>query len=123
MNEQEQRATIAELGHVPSKWQELLIEHHPEVLTTYLEWAKAASVRTEISPKLRELIIIAVDCAVRYPSPFIDNHIRKAMDAGATLREVIEVIEVTSQLLGPQMLNHGLTAVAKVIDEGRTPAR
>jgi|SRR5580704_19023658 alkylhydroperoxidase/carboxymuconolactone decarboxylase family protein YurZ len=107
---------IARQGMVPSKWQEVLLEYHPILLESYLEWSRSGENLTEVSPKMRELIIIALDCAVRWPSPYIDNHIKKALQEGASVVEIIEVIGVTARLLGPHMLNHGLSALGNVLE-------
>lgn len=111
------RAEIARQGMVPSIWQEVLLDHYPPLLESYLEWARSGEQLQELDPKTREFLIIALDCAVRWPSPFLDNHIRKALHAGASVVEIIEVIGVTARLLGPHMLNHGLTALANVLRE------
>jgi alkylhydroperoxidase/carboxymuconolactone decarboxylase family protein YurZ len=116
LDDAELRAEVARQGMVPSKWQDVLLEYHPILLESYLEWARTGENLSEISPKTRELIIIAVDCAVRWPSPYIDNHIKKALREGASVVEIIEVIGVTARLLGPHMLNHGLSALSNVLD-------
>jgi alkylhydroperoxidase/carboxymuconolactone decarboxylase family protein YurZ len=112
----ELQAEIARVGWVQSRWQEVLLEHNPALLESHLAWAHSGENLTELSSKMRELIIIALDCAVRWPSPFIDNHIRKALQEGASVAEIIDVISVTARLLGPHMLNHGLSALGNVLD-------
>jgi alkylhydroperoxidase/carboxymuconolactone decarboxylase family protein YurZ len=116
LDETGMRAEVARQGMVPSRWQEVLIEHYPKLLESYLAWSRTGEDLTELTPKMRELIIIALDCAVRWPSPFIDNHIKKALREGASVAEIIETIGVTAHLLGPHMLNHGLSALGNVLD-------
>jgi alkylhydroperoxidase/carboxymuconolactone decarboxylase family protein YurZ len=118
MDESELREEIRRQNMVPSRWQEVLLEHSPPLLEAYLEWSRSGEDLQELDPKTKEFLIIALDCAVRWPSPFIDNHIRKALLAGASVVEVIEVIGVTARLLGPHMLNHGLSALSNVLESG-----
>jgi len=118
VDESELRNEIERQGLVVSRWQDVLLEHYPPLLESYLDWARSGEQLTEIDSKTKEFLIIALDCAVRWPSPFIDNHIRKALREGASVVEVIEVIGVTAHLLGPHMMNHGLSALANVLESG-----
>jgi len=118
MDESELRDEIARQGLVVSRWQEVLLEHYPPLLESYLDWARSGEQLTEVDPKTRELLVIALDCAVKWPSPYIDNHIKKALQLGASVVEIIEVIGVTARLLGPHMMNHGLSALANVLESG-----
>lgn len=108
---------VGAAGLVPARWQEVLAEHRPSLLTGYLDWSDVAQECPALGPALRELIIFCLDSGVKWPSPFIDNHIRKALTAGMTREQLVEAAVLTGQILGPHSMNHGLTALAKVFDE------
>ena len=49
---------------------------------------------------LRELVIFCLDSAVKWPSPFIDNHIRKALEAGMSAQQLVEAAVLTARSSG-----------------------
>jgi alkylhydroperoxidase/carboxymuconolactone decarboxylase family protein YurZ len=104
-------------GLVPARWQEILAEHRPNLLTGFLAWSDVAQECGELGAANRELIIFCLDSAVKWPSPFIDNHIKKALAAGMSVGQLIEAAVLTGQIVGPHSMNHALTALAKVLDE------
>jgi alkylhydroperoxidase/carboxymuconolactone decarboxylase family protein YurZ len=99
------------------RWAEFFAEQDPEMLASYIDWTTRARQNREIDDKVREFITIAIDAVVSWPSPYIDVHINAAFDAGATRQELLEVVLVAGRLMGPHAMNHGLTAVDKVIRE------
>lgn len=108
---------VQEAGLVPARWQEVLAEYRPGLLAGYLDWSDVAQDCPALGAGLRELIIFCLDSAVKWPSPFIDNHIRKALEAGMSVQQLVEAAVLAGQILGPHSMNHGLTALAKVLDE------
>ena len=110
-------ARVGTAGLVPARWQEVLAEVRPELLEGYLDWSDVAQECSALGAGLRELIIFCLDSGAKWPSPFIDNHIRKALDAGMSREQLVEAAVLTGQILGPHSMNHGLTALAKVLDE------
>ena len=112
-------ARVGAAGLVPAKWQEVLADHRPNLLTGYLDWSDTAQECVALGPGLRELIIFCLDSAVKWPSPFIDNHIKKALAEGITAEQLVEAAVLTGQILGPHSMNHGLTALAGVLDAAR----
>jgi alkylhydroperoxidase/carboxymuconolactone decarboxylase family protein YurZ len=107
---------VVAAGLVPARWQEVLADHRPNLLNGYLDWSDVAQECAALGPGLRELIIFCLDSAVKWPSPFIDNHIRKALAEGITAEQLVEAAVLTGQILGPHSMNHGLTALAGVLD-------
>jgi alkylhydroperoxidase/carboxymuconolactone decarboxylase family protein YurZ len=104
-------------GDVRLKWQEMLQEFAPEYLDSWQSWSKQSFTITELDPKAREFLIVAIDSVIPWPSPYIDSHIHKAFNHGATIREFIEVAVTCGHLMGPHPTNHLLTALYKCIKE------
>jgi alkylhydroperoxidase/carboxymuconolactone decarboxylase family protein YurZ len=112
-------AAVADLGIVRAPWQDLLIQHSPETLAGYLEWSKVARTYEVLTPRLRELLVIAIDCALLWPGPYIDQHFVAASKLGTPLKELIEVVVTAGHIAGPHSMTHGMTALRRVIDDGR----
>ncbi len=98
-------------------WHEVFKEYDPKLFETFRAWQKAAAAHKELDAKTHELIVVAIDSLLAWPSPFIDVHIHGAFDKGATIQEVLETITVAAQFAGGHAYNHGLTVMAKVIKE------
>ncbi|ODU07043.1 MAG: hypothetical protein ABS81_02865 [Pseudonocardia sp. SCN 72-86] len=116
-------AQVRSAGLVPARWQEVLADHRPELLAAFLEWSDSAQQCDALGVGVRELIIFCLDSAVKWPSPFIDNHIGKALDAGITEEQLVEAVVLTGQIVGPHSMNHGLTALAGVLDRRADASR
>lgn len=99
------------------RWGELFYEYDPGMYTAYVDWTTRARKHVELDPKVREFIAIAIDCVVMWPSPYLDVHISKAFDAGATVQEIADVILATGRLMGPHSYTHGFNALEKVVLE------
>jgi alkylhydroperoxidase/carboxymuconolactone decarboxylase family protein YurZ len=97
-------------------WTSIFEEYDPAKYAEYLRWRDHALSTKELAPKVRELIIVAIDCYVAWPSPFIDTHINGAFDAGASIQEVLETIVTTAWFNGHALI-HGLIHMEKVIRE------
>jgi alkylhydroperoxidase/carboxymuconolactone decarboxylase family protein YurZ len=104
-------------------WNQIWESYDPEKLALYQQWTNQMLSHKELPPKVREFIFVAVDSIVAWPSPYIDGHIHEAFDTGATIQELVEVIEVSGYLMGVHALNHGLTSLEKVILERREAGR
>jgi AhpD family alkylhydroperoxidase len=70
-----------------------------------------------IPPRYRELISIAVALTTQCPY-CLDDHTRKARDAGATREELAEVVFVTAALRAGAAAGHGLMALRLFDDHG-----
>jgi alkylhydroperoxidase/carboxymuconolactone decarboxylase family protein YurZ len=104
-------------GEVRLKWHGMLEEFGPEYMEAWRKFSKETNALTELDPKAREFLIVAIDSVIPWPSPYIDSHIHKAFNAGATVRELTEVAVTCGHLMGPHPVNHLLTALYKVITE------
>jgi alkylhydroperoxidase/carboxymuconolactone decarboxylase family protein YurZ len=73
---------------------ELLARYRPEVFAGYIGLRQAAFNRGEdaaLSPKLKELIILAIEIARTKTNPPPVGHAKRAIESGATPAEVAEV--------------------------------
>ena len=105
-------------GYVPP-WHAVFREYDPELMDAFRTWQRIAMTPKDISPKTRELIVVAIDSVVKWPSPFIDAHIHAALDHGATTQELLEAIGQSVHFGSGQAVNHGIIALMKCIRERR----
>jgi alkylhydroperoxidase/carboxymuconolactone decarboxylase family protein YurZ len=99
-------------------WQRIL-ELDPAFLRAYLGLSSVPLRREPgvLAPKVREFLFIAVDAAATHLyTPGIRQHVRAALDAGATTAEVMEVLELTSTL-GIHAANIGIPLLVEVLEE------
>ena len=76
---------------------ELLARYRPQVFEGYIGLRQAAFNTGEsaaLSPKLKELIILAIEIARTKTNPPPVGHARKAIESGATPAEVAEVVSL-----------------------------
>jgi alkylhydroperoxidase/carboxymuconolactone decarboxylase family protein YurZ len=79
-------------------WQALR-EADPEFFATWEELAAVPRRSTALDPKVKELVCLAVDAAATHMyAPGIRDHVRRALDLGATKEELLEVLQLTSTL-------------------------
>jgi alkylhydroperoxidase/carboxymuconolactone decarboxylase family protein YurZ len=107
---------IAVRGTWSSAWERIL-ELDAEFLAAYLEWAAVPVRKHRLEPKVREFIFIAADAAATHLyEPGIRQHVRAALDHGASAAEVMEVLELTSTL-GIHACNIGIPLLIEVLTE------
>ncbi len=99
------------------RWNDVWAEYSPEKFRLYQTWMSEMLTHRELTPKVRELIILAIDAVVAWPGPYIDGHVEAALNAGASPREIVEAFEVTGYLMGVHPLNHGLSALDRVLQK------
>jgi alkylhydroperoxidase/carboxymuconolactone decarboxylase family protein YurZ len=97
-------------------WHAVFQKYDPTKYADFVTAHHRAFTNKELDPKIRELIIVAIDAFIAWPSPFIDVHINGAFNAGATVQEVLETITTTGWF-NRHAINHGLTAMDKVVRE------
>jgi alkylhydroperoxidase/carboxymuconolactone decarboxylase family protein YurZ len=98
-------------------WAEAFYRFDPEMYESYVAWTTRARVNVELEPKVRELIAIAIDSVVMWPSPYIDVHINRAISAGATVQEIADTILESGRLMGPHSYSHGFNALDNVLKD------
>jgi alkylhydroperoxidase/carboxymuconolactone decarboxylase family protein YurZ len=107
---------IAVRGTWSTAWQQIL-ELDAEFLHAYLDWSAVPLRKRELAPKVREFIFIAADAAATHLyEPGIRQHVRAALDLGASAAEVMEVLELTSTL-GIHACNIGIPLLIEVLTE------
>src|SRR5216117_4156043 len=82
---------------------EMLVKYAPDVLDGYLTMRRAAfadDAEHVLPLKVKELIVIAVECALRKTNPPPLGHARRAIDAGATLQEIAEAVAICIPITG-----------------------
>ena len=107
---------LGHLGYPSPKWNGIWKQYSPDKVELYFEWTRRMLENKELEPKVRELIIVAIDAVIAWPSPFIDIHINEAFREGATIQELVETMETVGYLMGPHALNHGFTSLEAVIE-------
>jgi alkylhydroperoxidase/carboxymuconolactone decarboxylase family protein YurZ len=107
---------IAVRGTWSTAWEKIL-ELDAEFLRAYLEWSAVPLRKRQLEPKVREFIFIAADAAATHLyEPGIRQHVRAALEAGASAAEVMEVLELTSTL-GIHACNIGIPLLIEVLTE------
>jgi alkylhydroperoxidase/carboxymuconolactone decarboxylase family protein YurZ len=107
---------IAVGGAWGSAW-ERIVELDAEFVAAYLEWAAVPVRKRHLEPKVREFMFIAADAATTHLyAPGIRQHVRAALDYGASAAEVMEVLELTSTL-GIHACNIGIPLLIEVLTE------
>jgi alkylhydroperoxidase/carboxymuconolactone decarboxylase family protein YurZ len=99
---------------------ERILELDAGFLRAYLNWAAVPARRRALDPKVRELVLVAVDAAATHLyAPGIRQHVRSALELGASAGELMEVLELTSTL-GIHACNIGVPLLIEVLaEEGR----
>lgn len=96
---------------------ESILTLDPEFLAAYLKLSAVPWKKSHLDAKTKEFIYIAVDAAATHLyEPGIRQHVKAALDHGATPQEIMEVIELTSTL-GIHAMNIGVPLLVKVLEE------
>ena len=89
-------AFIDQRGYWNDFWNGLL-EIDPDFFKAYLEFSSVPWRNGVLSPKTRELIYVAIDASTTHLyEPGLRQHIRNAIQYGATRKEIMEVLELVS---------------------------
>lgn len=103
-------------GSVPQVWQQVL-DLDPRFFEAALEMSAVPLAKDDLEPKVRELVSLAADVsATNLYAPGIRFHMRAALDHGATVAEVMEVLELTTTI-GIHACNVGVPLLLQVLDE------
>ena len=117
-----QEEVKAEFIRVRGAWSELwesILLLDPEFLDAYKDFSSVPwrDGHNHLDDKTKEFIFIAVDAAATHMyTPGVRQHIKAAFTAGATPREIMEVIELTSTL-GIHAMNIGVPILVQVLEE------
>ncbi|PGH08302.1 hypothetical protein AJ80_07898 [Polytolypa hystricis UAMH7299] len=107
---------ITARGQWDDEW-EAVLRLNSGYLESYLNLQQAAQGRNRLPPKIQEFIHIAIAaCTTHIHSPAIRAHIRSARSLGATQKEIMEVIGLTS-LVGIHTVTLGAPILLEVMEE------
>ncbi len=86
-------------GMRPSEGMRKFAECDPVFFEKFVEWSNHPRQTGLLSPKMRELIFIAIDASVTHLyAPGLRVHIRNALEMGISKEEIMEVIQLVSAL-------------------------
>src|ERR1700733_13217165 len=106
-------------GYWSPIWDDIL-EATPEFFAAYMKFSSVPWKTGTLSPKVRELIYIAIDSSTTHMyEPGLKVHIRNALRYGATKDEIMEVYQLTS-VLGIHTVTFGLPVL---LDEAKKAGR
>ena len=109
---------VSQLGE--AEWDESwenIAKLSPELFAASVNLIAVPRKKRHLSPKIQQLMSIAVDAASTHLYvPGIRNHIKAALKEGATQAEIIEVIELTGTL-GIHACNIGVPLLVEVMKE------
>jgi alkylhydroperoxidase/carboxymuconolactone decarboxylase family protein YurZ len=105
---------------IHNAWREqwaLLLQRDIEYFEAYCDLSSVPTTSVVLTPKVRELVQVAVNASTTHLFlPGLRAHVVKALAAGATAEEIMEVYELTS-LLGVHTLSVGVPALMDVMEE------
>ena len=103
-------------GGEPEFWRSLET-YWPDFASAYADLAAVPVKRGRLSPKTRELVLIAVNAAVTHlHEASIRQHIRGALDHGASAHEIVEVLQLVS-VLGIHAISLGFPALREIAEQ------
>jgi len=89
----------AERGYWSDRLWGKLLELDPEYLNKYIDYSGHPWRRGRLDPKVKELIYIAIDASTTHLyEPGLRQHIQNALKYGATLEEILEVLEIAAEI-------------------------
>jgi alkylhydroperoxidase/carboxymuconolactone decarboxylase family protein YurZ len=117
------KARFIEVRGTWSEAWEAVVRLDPDFLEAYLRFSAVPWRHGPLPRKVKEFIYIAIDAnATHMYLPGVRQHIKAALDHGATGAEIMEVLELTATL-GIHAMNVGMPVLAEVLSElGRLPA-
>jgi alkylhydroperoxidase/carboxymuconolactone decarboxylase family protein YurZ len=116
----EQEAIKEEFIKVRGTWSdswETILELDPVFMKAYSDFSSVPWRKNHLEDKIKEFIYITVDVnATHMYLPGARTHIKKALEFGATVDEIMEVLEL-SATLGIHAMNIGVPILVEVLTE------
>jgi alkylhydroperoxidase/carboxymuconolactone decarboxylase family protein YurZ len=107
-------------GYWSPIWDDIL-EATPEFFAAYMKFSSVPWKTGTLSPKVRELIYIAIDSSTTHMyAPGLKVHICNALKYGATKEEIMEVYQLTS-VLGIHTVTTGLPVLLDEMQKAGRP--
>lgn len=114
------RDELRAAGYEPRPWHEALGAYAPDRLRDWLRYASSSRSCRALEPKVREFIVIALDSLTGWKH--IDAHVEAALNSGATVEELVEVLVTVGYLKGPHAWVAGFEALHDVVERRREDA-
>ena len=98
----------------------VLAKYRPEVFYGYMKLRQGAfnmGPDAALSTKIKELVIIAIEVATRKTNPPPIGHTRRAIEAGATVEEIAEVVSLCLLISGMLTYHESGMHVLKAAEE------
>jgi len=98
----------------------ILAKYRPEVFYGYMKLRQGAfntGPEAALSTKVKELVIIAIEVATRKTNPPPVGHTRRAIQAGATVEEIAEVVSLCLLICGMLTYHESGMHVLKAAEE------
>ncbi len=122
LNDEQQRlkdAFVSARGYWSPVWEQLLL-HAPAFFDAYTRLSSVPWLHGTLEPKIKELIYVAIDAATTHLYlPGLRVHIQNALRLGASVAEIMEVLELTCAL-GIHSITEG---VPLLLEESRKAAK
>jgi alkylhydroperoxidase/carboxymuconolactone decarboxylase family protein YurZ len=113
-------AFIEARGFWTPLWEGVL-ELDPDFFEAYITFSSVPWTSGVLEPKVKELVYIAMDAAATHLFvPGIRQHVRNALEHGATKEEIMEVLELTSTL-GIHACNIGVPILVEELEAAGQP--
>ena len=90
---------FAEMSRLRKKAHNTLLKKRSKVYKTFVEMEKATYCDGELAGKIKELIAVGISVVINCES-CMQWHIEQAAEAGASVREVLEAVEVGMEMGG-----------------------
>ncbi|MGK6320273.1 carboxymuconolactone decarboxylase family protein [Sphingomonas sp. DT-204] len=115
-SEQDRAAFKARYIALRGYWAEFnegLLAHSPEWLEAYLDYSSCPALTGPLSPRLRELIYVAVDASTTHLfEAGLEVHVALALEVGCSAGELIEVLQLAT-LQGLDSVSVGMRILAE----------
>ena len=93
----------------------------PEFFEAYLKLSSVPWEKGTLAPKIKEFIYVAIDAATTHLyEPGLRQHIRNALEYGATKEELMEVLELTPAI-GVHTMTESVPILLKAAKNSQTP--
>ena len=98
------------------EWHLYLAQRAPDVLDLWERLTRAQNATSELPPRYRECVYVGV-LSSRGEHEVAKNHMHKALDHGATERELLDAVLAAFNPTGALTMVHGIGALVEVLEE------
>jgi alkylhydroperoxidase/carboxymuconolactone decarboxylase family protein YurZ len=110
---------VAKRGHWPEQLNAVLLVD-PDFLESFIDFNQAILVKKANDAKTRELIYLAINASTTHLyKRGMKNHMRRALQLGATVDEILEVLEIVVGI-GMHSTAEGAPLLLEVLNESKS---